>query len=135
MNRTIVFLLSLLFIFLLNCEQSYAAQTSGGQPPRGSVRTQRRQAGRYIKTLPSSRISFTYRNNPYYFSRGLIYVLVEGHYQVVDPIEGMIIPHLPEDELRVITIGKKVYYEYCEIIYKAIEIKGSVHYEIVGQVR
>ncbi len=137
MNRTIVIALSL-FVLSLNCGQSYAAEVKEDQPPRTTMRSSRSQSqphpSRSIRTLPQSRVQFNYRNNPYYFSGGLIYILVGDYYQTVDPQEGMVIPYIPQDELRVMTIGKKIYYEYYNVIYKAVNVRGNVQYEVVGRV-
>ncbi|MFI3316882.1 MAG: DUF6515 family protein [Rikenellaceae bacterium] len=138
--KRIIVIWSLLMILSLGYNNSFAATTSSNQPPREEhrhtmqtqVKRSKPRAGSRVTTIPSNRIRFTYKNKPYYFHQGIVYILVDRQYEVVDLVEGMIIPDLPERELRKVILGKKVYYEYCEVIYQIIRTREGDQYQVVG---
>ncbi|MFI3306231.1 MAG: DUF6515 family protein [Rikenellaceae bacterium] len=89
-----------------------------------------------VKTLPSSRVLFRYDNRPYYCYGGVIYRKIDsGEYEVASPKEGMIVPELPETGVTELSIDDKIYYEYDEILYKAVPTKRGVQYEVIENLK
>lgn len=89
-----------------------------------------------VKTLPSSRVLFRYANRPYYCYGGVIYRKIDsGEYEVVAPKVGMIVPELPEAGVTELSVDDKIYYEYDDIIYKAVPTKRGVQYEVIESIK
>lgn len=137
MKRAMIFTLSLLMLATVPLVGS-AATSNAGQPPRGNekhhtvVKSSKPRVGSKIASLPSNRVKFTYKNRPYYFCEGVVYLLSGNQYEVVDLVKGMIIPSLPAGELRLVVIGNKTYYENRDIIYEAVRTRDGQQYQIVG---
>ncbi len=123
---------------------SYASHIESNQPPReddrrtsSRIQTTRRstkpQTGHKIVRLPSSNVRFVYKNKPYYFAQGVIYTLLANkQYEVVNLVEGMIIPSLPLHEMQEMVINRNVYYEHYGVIYKPINTRHGREFEVVG---
>ncbi len=89
-----------------------------------------------VKTLPSARVLFRFNNRPYYCYGGVIYSKIEsGEYEVVAPKVGMVVPELPEAGVSELSIDGKIYYEYDEILYKAVPTKRGVQYEVIENIK
>lgn len=145
MKRSIVLMLSL-FMLSLSCGVGFAATNDSSQPPRGDDKEQhhrepQRQSvkkyvkpkvGDRVKTISRSRISFSYKHKPYYFHQGVLYMLINDYYVVSELVKGMVIPDLPENELRMVKVGNKVYVEYYDVLYKPVKTRNGTQYEVVG---
>ncbi len=141
MKRAVVFFLSLTMILLssgigyASAAQPKKQQTKSAkskQPKVVKYKYSRPTAGVRVKSLPQSRIRFTFKSKPYYFFEGVVYILVNNQYQVAELAEGMIIPSLPAEDLRQITIDNKIYYESRGVIYRMIETTEGRQYEVSG---
>ncbi len=117
---------------------SSAAESRVAEPQKKVVKSQSKKkiskprVGVKVSSIPRTKVSFTYKNKPYHFFDGVIYVAIGNQYQVVEMEKGMIIPSLPRNEVRVVTIGDKVYYEHSDVLYQAIETTSGTQYQVVG---
>ncbi len=64
---------------------------------------------------------------------GTYYREVGSEYEAVEPVVGTIVPELPEDNVDEITIDGQTYYEYDDMLYKAIVTSTGIEYEVVGK--
>jgi hypothetical protein len=69
----------------------------------------------------------------HYYYMGAYYKEIEHEYEVVEPVVGTVVSELPEDNVEEITIDGKKYYEYDNMLYKAIVVADGLQYEVVGK--
>jgi hypothetical protein len=87
-------------------------------PPRGYL----------FRVLPPNPRLIVHRGQPYYFSAGVWYQPVEGHYVVVRPPIGILVPFLPPFYSRV-WVGPRPYYYANDVYY----VRGAQGYVVVDQ--
>ncbi|MFI3286556.1 MAG: DUF6515 family protein [Rikenellaceae bacterium] len=91
--------------------------------------------GLRVQFLPDGSSSFRFKSRYYHCAGGVIYVKVrEDEYKVVAPEVGMIVPELPEVGVRELSIDNDIYYEYDDVLYKAIVTRQGVEYKVVGSI-
>lgn len=89
--------------------------------------------GLRVAALPVGRIVFHFNNHPYYCYDGAIYSAVSNNeYEVVTPEVGMVVPQLPEVNVREVSIDDKIYFEFDNILYKQIPTQDGLQYEVIG---
>ncbi len=89
--------------------------------------------GLRVAALPIGRIVFHFNSRPYYCYDGAIYSQVgDNQYEVVTPEIGMVVPELPEVNVREVSINNKIYFEYDDILYKQIPTQSGLQYEVIG---
>lgn len=87
-----------------------------------------------VTTIPSARLSFWFNNRVYYSYAGILYRHVRSDiYEVIRPQRGMIIPELPEYNVREVIIDGMIYFEFENILYKQIPTRYGVQYEVLGE--
>ncbi len=91
--------------------------------------------GLRVNTLPPSRKPVRFNNVVYYIDGGALYQEVSGgQYEVVKPVQGMVVPELPEVNVSQLSINGKIFYEYDDILYKPVVTTEGVQYEVVGNI-
>lgn len=89
--------------------------------------------GLRVTVIPPHSIAFRLNNILYHCCAGVIYrEIASNQYEVVEPTSGMIVPELPEVNVRKVNIDGKIYFEFDNILYKQIPTATGLQYEIVG---
>ncbi|MFI3266145.1 MAG: DUF6515 family protein [Rikenellaceae bacterium] len=89
--------------------------------------------GLKVSLLPTHRTLFNFGNKVYYCAAGAIYQkLSSTEYIVVEPEVGMVVPELPEVNVREVSIDGYIYFEFDDIIYKQVPTTQGIQYEVVG---
>ncbi|MFI3321979.1 MAG: DUF6515 family protein [Rikenellaceae bacterium] len=86
-----------------------------------------------VATIPSTRLTFEYRNRTYYSYNGILYTKLDsGEYEVAPAQLGMIVPELPEANVSEVSLNGTVYFEHSGTLFKQISMVDSIQYEVVG---
>jgi hypothetical protein len=85
-----------------------------------------------VNVLPVGYHTIFYQGSTRYYYGGTYYVSENNSYKTEAPSMGMIVPNLPEEDLEEVKMNDTTYYEYNDILYKAIEKDGVAQYEVVG---
>lgn len=95
-------------------------------PPRG-IR---------VNMIPSNFLTIMVGRRPYYYYDGVYYKQdpTVNDYEVVDPPMGAIVPELPQEDVRAVVINGKTYFEYDNILYKAVVTNEGVQYKVMGTI-
>lgn len=95
-------------------------------PPRG-IR---------VNVIPNNFLTIMVGRNPYYYYEGVYYRQdpTVNEYEVVDAPMGAIVPELPQDDVRAVVINGKTYFEYDNILYKAVVTRDGVQYKVMGTI-
>lgn len=123
--------------------KSVALRHKGSNYYRNGSKYYKMVGGRYLLTpppfglrvsiIPALHTAFLFNNINYYCSEGVIYTATEDdQYEVVEPVVGMIVPELPEVNVREVSIDGTIYFEFEETLYKQIPTASGVQYKVVG---
>ncbi len=85
---------------------------------------------RNIRTVPSLAVGYStipFRGKNYYYHNGHYYNQFNNNYTIIA------VPALQEDNVEEITIDGQVYYEYDNMLYRAIVTTSGTEYEVVGK--
>ncbi|MFI3262686.1 MAG: DUF6515 family protein [Rikenellaceae bacterium] len=92
-------------------------------PPVGLITT---IANTVLKTI-------IHNNKTYYTSGGIIYQQKgNNNYVVTQPEYGMIVPELPEVNVREVYVDGTIFFEFENVLYKQIPTSQGVQYQVVG---
>ncbi len=89
--------------------------------------------GLRVSIIPAIHTIFKFNNINYYCSEGVIYKATEDdQFEVVQPEVGMIVPELPEVNVREVNIDGTIYFEFEGLLYKQIPTESGLQYKVSG---
>lgn len=89
--------------------------------------------GLRVSIIPAIHTVFRFNNINYYCAEGVIYQPTsDDQFEVVQPEIGMVVPELPEVNVREVNIDGTIYFEFEGILYKQIPTATGVQYKVSG---
>lgn len=104
------------------------------RPHNGSYIVVTPPRGIRVNVIPNNFLTIMVGRNPFYYYDGVYYRQDRqlNEYEVVDAPMGAIVPELPQDDVRAVVINGKTYFEYDNILYKAVVTGEGVQYKVMG---
>lgn len=92
--------------------------------------------GSRVKVRPVHSVIVNFKNNPYLYADGVFYrEIQDSEYEVVCPEIGMIVPELPQYNVRTMVVNGKTLFVYDDYLYKEVVTTAGTQYEIVGNIK
>ncbi len=89
--------------------------------------------GLKVSVIPAIHTIFSFNNRDYYCAGGVLYNATSSDsFEIVEPQVGMIVPELPEVNVREVSIDGTIYFEFENILYKQIPTTQGVQYQVTG---
>lgn len=106
------------------------------RPSNGSYVVVAPPRGIRVNVIPRNYLTIMVGRNPFFYYEGVYYrqVPTSNEYEVVDAPMGAIVPELPQDDVRAVVINGKTYFEYDNILYKAVVTQDGVQYKVMGTI-
>lgn len=86
-----------------------------------------------VSVLPALYTTFMFNNIKHFCAEGIVYKSVGANsYEVVEPQMDMLVPELPEFNVRQVNIDGTIYFEFEGTLYKQVPTASGVQYQVSG---